>query len=171
MSVSTQSAPKGLAGQVFGPETVKFLSFVLAAGMSVPINLLVRMGLSLVAPYEVAVVIAHFAGMAAAFFATKLFVFEASGRPVGSEMVRFAMVNAVSLAQTWIVAVGLVRFVFPATGMTVHPELVAHVIGLGSTAVTSYLLHRYFSFRHSRRAAAGQPAAAKGFGDARSVSA
>jgi putative flippase GtrA len=152
-----QSASAGSLGRVFGPDSVKFLSFVLAAGMSVPINVLVRMGLSLLAPYEVAVVIAHLAGMAAAFLATKLFVFEASGRPVGSEMVRFAMVNLVSLAQTWIVAVGLVRLVFPAVGMTSSPELVAHVAGLATTSVTSVLLHRHFSFRHKRGEAPLRP--------------
>ena len=138
-----------------GSDRVKFLYFLLAGGSSVLINILVRMGLSLFMPYEVAVVIAHLAGMAVAFTAIKLFVFERSGRAVGSEMLRFALVNMVSLAQTWIVAVGLVRFVFPSIGMTYAPELIAHVTGLASTAVTSFLLHRHFSFR---REIAGGPA-------------
>lgn len=134
-------------GQQRSPDSVKFLRFLFAAGASVPVNILARIGLSLLVPYEVAVVIAHLCGMAVAFTATKFFVFEPSERPVGSEMIRFAMVNMVSLTQTWIVAVGLVRFVFPAVGMTYAPELVAHVTGLATTAVTSFLLHRHFSFR------------------------
>lgn len=147
-----QGAPRGLIERLRGPDGVRFVRFLFAAGSSVPVNILVRIGLSRVAPFEAAVVLAHLAGMAVAFTATKLLVFEPSGRAVGSEMIRFALVNMVSLAQTWIVAVGLVRFVFPATGMTYAPELVAHLTGLATTAVTSFLLHGHFSFR---RKAAG----------------
>ncbi len=135
------------------PERGRFLRFLLAAGLSVPVNLGSRVLLSLVVPYEVAVVVSHGFGMATAWALTRLFVFDPSGRSASSELGRFALVNVLSVTQTWIVSVGLVRVVFPRLDFYYQPELVAHAIGLASSAVTSFWGHRRFSFA---RAEAGQ---------------
>lgn len=124
----------------------QFVRFVLAAGASVPVNLAARALLSNWVPYEVALLLSHGVGMVTAYTLTRLFVFDASGRSVGSELARFAMVNVFSAAVTWCVSVGLVHLVFPALRFTFHPELVAHVIGLGVASVASFVGHSRFSF-------------------------
>jgi putative flippase GtrA len=58
----------------------------------------------------------------------------------------------VSLTQVWAVSVGLALHIFPAVGFTWQPELAAHVIALASITVTSYYLHKHFSFRAKRDA-------------------
>ena len=125
---------------------LQFLRFLVAAGLSVPVNLGSRIVFSYVMPYEAALVAAHLCGMLTAYVLMRLFVFEPSGRTGRSELGRFALVNVASLAVTWVVAVGLVRFVFPAIGFHDAPELVAHVIGLGFSSFTSFYGHRKFSF-------------------------
>jgi putative flippase GtrA len=127
-------------------DRLQFVRFVVAAGLSVPVNLGSRIVFSLVMPYEVAIVLSHGCGMLAAYALTKAFVFEPSGRRSRSELARFAVVNLVSVAQTWVIAVGLLRLVFPRTGMPPQPELLAHAIGLATASVTSYLGHRHYSF-------------------------
>jgi putative flippase GtrA len=127
-------------------ERSQFVKFVAAAGLSVPVNLASRALFSLVTYFEAAVALSHFCGMTTAYTLTKLFVFEPTGRPVASEFTRFAIVNAASLVQTWIVAVGLVRLVWPFFDVTFYPELTAHFIGLSSSAVTSYFGHKKLSF-------------------------
>lgn len=124
----------------------QFARFVVAAGMSVPVNLGTRILFSRHLPYEVAIVLSHACGMVTAYVLTRLFVFERSGRSTASELGRFALVNVVSAAQTWLVAVGLVRVVFPAVGFTAHPEFIAHLLGLGLASVTSFYWHRRYSF-------------------------
>ena len=94
-----------------GRERTRFLRFLVAAGLSVPVNLGTRILFSRVMPYEIALVLSHLCGMLTAYALTRLFVFERSGRSAASELTRFAMVNGVSVVQTWIVAVGLVRLV------------------------------------------------------------
>jgi putative flippase GtrA len=84
--------------------------------------------------------------MATAFALMRFFVFAPSDRPVSSQFSRFAMVNAVSFTQVWLVSVGLVRIVFPIVGFAWHNETVGHIAGVVSPVVTSYLLHRQFSF-------------------------
>lgn len=118
-------------------ERLRFLMFIVVAGLSVPVNLVSRVLFSLVTWFEVAVVLSHLCGMVVAFTLAKLFVFEPSGKSIRSEFARFTLVNIASLAQTWIIAVGLVKFVWPMLGMAFHPELTGHFIGLASSAITS----------------------------------
>ena len=126
---------------------VQFARFLVAAGLSVPVNLGTRALFSRVMPYEAAIVVSHVCGMLTAYLLTRLFVFERSGRGATSELGRFALVNLVSLALTWIVAVALVRIVFPWLGYRMQPELTGHAIGLALSSVTSFLGHRHYSFR------------------------
>ncbi|WP_424813615.1 GtrA family protein [Roseococcus sp. YIM B11640] len=124
----------------------EFIRFVLTGGTAAAVNIGARILFSQVMRYEIAVVLAYLVGMVTAYLLARRFVFAASGAGMGSEFSRFAMVNAVALAQVWIVSVGLARFVFPAVGYTFHAETVAHVIGVLSPIGTSYLGHRHFSF-------------------------
>ena len=127
----------------------QFLKFLVAAGLSVPVNLGSRVLLSRVMPYEAALVVSHLCGMLTAFLLTRRFVFERSGRRVSNELTRFALVNVLSLVMTWVVAVGLLRLVFPRIGFDIHPELVAHIAGLGLASLTSFYGHRTYSFGQS----------------------
>jgi len=128
------------------PDRLLFLKFVVAAGLSVPVNLGSRILFSRAMPFEAAIVLSHVCGMLTAYLLTRLFVFERSGRKAASELSRFALVNLASVAQTWIVAVGLVRFVFPALGVVRGAELLAHGTGLAFAAFTSFYGHRHFTF-------------------------
>jgi len=127
----------------------QFLKFLVAAGLSVPVNLGSRVLLSRIMPYEAAVVVSHLCGMLAAFLLTRSFVFERSGRRVSNELARFTIVNVVSIIVTWVVAVGLLRLVFPRVGFDTHPELVAHIAGLSLASLTSFYGHRRYSFGQS----------------------
>ena len=127
----------------------RFLRFLAAAGASVPVNLGARVVFSDWMRFEFAVLLSHVVGMLTAYTLTRLFVFEASGRSVGSELMRFAVVNVFSAAVTWCVSVGLVYLVFPSVHFAYHPQLVAHVIGLGAASITSFVGHSRFSFRRA----------------------
>ena len=127
-------------------ERQRFVLFLVAGGLAALVNILSRIAFNWIMPYEVAIVVAYLCGMTAAYLLNKRFVFEASGRSVTSEYMRFALVNLLAVAQVWIVSVGLARLVFPAIGFTWHAETVAHVIGVIVPVFTSYLGHRHFSF-------------------------
>jgi putative flippase GtrA len=130
---------------------------VVAAGLSVPVNLGSRIVFSLWMPFEWAVLASHLCGMLTAYALTKVFVFERSGAPAHVELTRFAAVNVLSAAITWIVAVGLVRFVFPKLGVGEGHLLVAHVTGLAVSSVASFYAHRDFSFRREPKRGPRRP--------------
>ena len=127
-------------------ERSRFVLFVLAGGTAALVNILSRIALNWVMPYEVAIIVAYLCGMTTAYLLNRYFVFAASGRGVASEYTRFALVNLAAVAQVWIVSVGLARLAFPAIGFTWHAETVAHVIGVAIPVFTSYLGHKHFSF-------------------------
>ena len=127
-------------------ERNRFVLFVVAGGTAALVNILSRIALNWVMPYEIAIIVAYLCGMTTAYLLNRHFVFAASGRGVASEYTRFALVNLAAVAQVWIVSVALARLAFPAIGFTWHAETVAHVIGVAIPVFTSYLGHKHFSF-------------------------
>jgi len=65
---------------------------------------------------------------------------------MAGELARFAIVNLFALAQMWIVSMVTLYAIIPALGYDFFNELTAHAIGLGSTSVTSFLGHKFYSF-------------------------
>ncbi len=125
----------------------QFVRFALTGGVAALVNLASRYLLNLHMGFEIAVALAYLVGMLTAYGLARLFVFQASGRGVRSELVRFAIVNMVALVQVWVISVGLANLVFPAIGFTWHAKDIAHLIGVVSPVVTSYFGHRHYSFR------------------------
>jgi len=126
--------------------TNRFARFLVVGGIAALANILSRVALNLVMPFSVAVLLAYLVGMGTAFALAKAFVFEVSQRSTTSEGYRFAVVNAFALGVVWSVSVGLAEVVFPLLDFTWQADSVAHVIGVSSTAVTSYLGHKHWSF-------------------------
>jgi putative flippase GtrA len=124
----------------------QFTLFILVSGVAAIVNLSARWAFSLITPFEWAVAIAFFFGLITAFTLGRHVVFGASGRGLGSEFVRFLLVNLASLALVWSISVLLARIAFPAIGLTWHPDDIAHFIGVLSPAALSYFGHRAYTF-------------------------
>lgn len=127
-------------------ERRRIVLFLLAGGIAAAVNILSRIVLNLAMPYEAAIVVAYLCGMTTAYVINKAWVFDASGRGVTHEYMRFALVNAAAIVQVWLVSVGLARLVFPWIGFAWHAETIAHVIGTAVPIFTSYLGHKHFTF-------------------------
>ena len=128
-------------------ELGRFVRFLLAGGAAAVINISCRILFNRFMLYEVAIPAAYAVGVLFAFLLNKLLVFAPSGRGVGVEGIRFILVNLLGVTQVWCVSVALAYIIFPAFGFADHAYTVAHVIGVMSPVITSYLGHKYFSFR------------------------
>ncbi len=131
----------------------EFVRFLAVGGVAALLNWASRIVLSNWLSLEIAVVVAHLIGMVFAYLAGRTIAFKLQGGFSASEFGRFALVNVVSLAQTWIVTIGISRLVLGPMGFSDNWDALAHAAGIGSTAITSYFLHRQFTFAHARRAA------------------
>ena len=137
-------------------ERMRFVKFVLTGGFAALVNVGVRILLSTIMSYELAVIVAYLIAMVTAYILSRLFVFEKSGRSVGEELTKFALVNVVALAQVWLVTMALNYYVLPWVGWTFYRETFAHFAGVASPVFTSYFGHKYFSFG-SKAAPAAPP--------------
>lgn len=125
---------------------LRFLKFLVTGGIAALVNLASRYVLNHLMPFEAAVAVAYLLGMTTAYLLARRFVFDASGRPVASEVSRFVLVNIVALGFVWAISVGLARIVFPTLAFTWHADDIAHLIGVLAPAVTSYVGHRFYTF-------------------------
>jgi putative flippase GtrA len=131
-------------------DVYQFAQFVMLSGASAVVTLVARYLLNALVVFEAAVMLSQVLGTIVAFTLNRAFVFGPGDHPM-LQYARFVVVNCMSLLITTAVSALFYRVVLPALGVGFHPELCAHVIGLASSAVPSYLGHKYFSFRRSHR--------------------
>lgn len=125
----------------------EFLLFLMAGGSAAAAQWGSRFAFSHFFPFAWAVACAYLVGLATAFTLNKLFVFGASGRPVGQEMAYFALVNAISFPIVWIVSIVLGQQVLPNFMSRPLAEAVGNGIGIMAPVGLSFVLHKFFTFR------------------------
>ena len=128
-------------------EKTRFVAFLVTGGVAAAVNIATRWLLEFFMSFEAAVAYAFLAGLATGFLLARLFVFKATSGSAHWQFVRYTVVNVVALVQVWVISVGLARFIFPGLHVAWLGETAAHVIGVLSPVVTSYVLHKRFSFR------------------------
>lgn len=139
--------------------SVQFLKFVVAGGVAAVVNFGSRILLSRWMAYVPAIVVAYCIGMLTAFIINKLFVFQEGGGKLHHQASWFVAVNIAAVLQTVVISVAFAEYLFPYVGMAWHREAVAHAIGLAVPVFTSYVGHKYLTFR---TAGSGLPLQRKG---------
>jgi putative flippase GtrA len=127
----------------------QFLRFLVAGAIAAAANFGSRFVFSLFVGYVPAIVLAYGVGMAVAFTLMRGHVFSSAAGTLGGQIVRFTLVNAVALIQTVVISVVLARWALPYLGVSSHIEAIAHFFGVAVPVGTSYLGHKFFTFRHS----------------------
>lgn len=125
----------------------EFFQFLIVGGFAAGVNFISRIGFSEIVSFRLAVILAYLIGMLTAYLLSKHYVFEKSGRALKDELRDFTIVNIFAVIQVWLISVGLAEYFFPYISFHIFPEEVAHLIGLGIPAITSYFGHKHFSFR------------------------
>jgi putative flippase GtrA len=128
-----------------------FIRFLFAGGVAALVNVLSRLLYSEAVPYAPAVVLAYLTGMATAYVLNRLLVFGAGDRGMPGEMLAFALVNLLAVAQTLAISLLLAYYVLPSVGVIERAETLAHVAGVIVPVFTSYVGHKYWTFRNHPR--------------------
>lgn len=130
------------------PIRSQFALFVLVGASAAAVNFGSRALLSLWMGYTTAIVIAYLVGMITAFALNRMMVFKQVNRPVREQIFWFSVVNLAAAAQTVVISLLLAEWIFPFLGFTWYPLLVAHGVGVAAPVFTSFIGHKYLSFRH-----------------------
>jgi putative flippase GtrA len=118
----------------------QFFRFLLTGGCAAVVNFCSRFIYNQWVDFSIAVILAYLTGMVTAFTLAKIFVFKDSDRSVSHSAMIFVCVNMVALIQTWAISVGLAHYILP---------VIAHALGIMAPVFTSYLGHKYWTFREA----------------------
>ncbi len=127
--------------------SIKFTKFLISGGIAALVNILSRIILSSYTYYSPAIVLAYFLGMVTAYTLNRFVVFGASKGNVAQEVLIFSLVNILAIIQTLAISLLLAYYLLPYLGVIWQTETIAHIIGVIVPAFTSYLGHKYWSFR------------------------
>lgn len=126
----------------------QFFLFILTSSISAIFNFTSRIFLNYWFSYSVSIFLAYIIGVVVAYVLARSFVFNAHSLSIYKSSFKFIQINFVGFIQTWLVSIVLAYRVFPYFDIrqTYIFEL-SHFIALSSLAFTSFLGHKYYSFR------------------------
>ena len=125
----------------------QFLRFLLTGGLAAAVNYGSRFLYSVYFDFNTAVILAYLSGMATAYLLFRRKVFVANGGATHREVSYFVLVNLLGLAQTWVISMVLANHVFPGMLPENLGEAVAHLVGVLFPVFTSFIGHKYLTFR------------------------
>ncbi|MDR3088492.1 MAG: GtrA family protein [Desulfobulbaceae bacterium] len=125
-----------------------FVFFLFCGGIAAVVELGGRWLVNFWLPYKAAIIVGRLAGMLVAFLLFKFMVFKtANTGQTQREGAWFILVNLLAILQVLVISVGLADYLFPWLGMDFHPKDIAHIIGVTTTAVSSFIGHKFFTFK------------------------
>lgn len=124
---------------------VEFARFLGVGGIAAAANLVSRYFLDFVMPFEVAVVLAYMVGMVVGYVLFQKMLFGGGGADA-RRVVRFIWVNIFGATLAWAVSSVMARQALPMIGWTWHPFEIAHLCGVAAPAITSFFLHKHYTF-------------------------
>ena len=125
----------------------QFATFLLTGGIAALVNFGSRIFYNHWLSYSSAVIAAYVSGMITAFVLARVFVFRASRNDLRRSALIFTAVNVVAAAQTWLISMFLAYHALPWAGVTHFVPEIAHAAGVIFPVFTSYLGHKFWSFR------------------------
>lgn len=125
----------------------QFVTFLITGGMAAAVNFGSRIIYNLWLDFSAAVIVAYITGMITAFFLAKAYVFTESKRTFRHSATLFTVVNIAAIVQTWAVSMVMAYYVLPKVGFDQFVHEIAHAAGVVFPVFTSYLGHKYWSFK------------------------
>jgi putative flippase GtrA len=130
----------------------RVVRFLLAGGLAALVNFGSRFFFNIFVDFSTAVVLAFFTGLTTAFVLNKLYVFTTSRNTIAQEMGWFVFINLLALLQTWGLSVYLANILpgilsVSGEGGDALVHAIAHGTGVLLPVVTSYIGHKYLTFR------------------------
>ena len=123
------------------------MAFLFIGTFTALINLLSRIFYNNYMSFPNAVIMAFLTGMIVGFILYKIFVFKKSIHSTFKEIYLYIMVNFVTIIQTYLISVGLEKYLFPYIEFEYYPKFIAHIFGVAIPALSSFIGHKYFTFK------------------------
>ncbi|MDH7944022.1 GtrA family protein [Pseudohongiella sp. SYSU M77423] len=125
----------------------QFLIFLATGGTAALVNFVSRIIYDQWLAFSTSVLLAYMTGMVTAYVLARAFVFKTSVQPLYRSIAFFVLVNVLAIVQTWAISLLMLYQVLPALQIDLLAPELAHATGIVVPVFTSYLGHKYWSFR------------------------
>ena len=125
----------------------QFVGFVIMGGIAACVNFVSRIIYNQWVDYSFSIILAYVTGMFTAFLLMKTFLFTSSKQKNVTSVFFFTIVNLAAVLQTWAISLVLQKHVLIQVGITAFVNETAHAIGIMIPVFTSYIGHKYLSFK------------------------
>lgn len=127
--------------------THQFSKFLLAGGVAAAANFSSRYFLGFYMQYVPSIIFAYLIGMVTAYVICRLFVFESQKNSMFQQISYFTIINIFAVSQTIVVSLLFSDYVLIIINNLSLRESIAHFIGICVPIFTSYLGHKYVTFK------------------------
>ena len=125
----------------------QFLAFLLAGGVAMGVNWVVRIILDIWMPFLGAVMVAYCVGMATANILKARFVFPSNPQHRRRELLYFIGFNVAAFPFVLLISYLLGSVLFSIIMPAAWARAVGHLIALASPAVVNFVAHKFITFR------------------------
>ncbi len=125
----------------------QFTLFVVIGSVAATTNFFSRIFYEIYYSFSTSIVLAYCTGMLVAFLLDKRFVFKNSQNHVSVSIFFFVIVNLFGLIQTWCITMFLSIYFLPSFGVVFFLKEISHAFGIAFPAFTSFLGHKYITFK------------------------
>jgi putative flippase GtrA len=123
----------------------QFFVFLIYGAFAAFVNIFVRWLVNFYFNFHVSIILGHIAGMVFAFISFRKIVFVSKNNK-SHEISKFIVSNIISFSYIFITSNTLLiifsKFLVPSSAANV-----SHIFAVGSSAIISFLLHKFFTFR------------------------
>lgn len=119
----------------------------MAGGTAALANFLSRILLGFYLDYVPSIVVAYLIGMTTAYLICRAWVFEAQTNTAIQQIGYFILVNVFAVLQTIVISLIFANYIFSGIADVQLREAMAHFIGICVPVFTSFIGHKYLSFR------------------------
>lgn len=127
--------------------SLQFSFFLLSGALASLLHWSSRFLFSLYFDFQTSIVLAFLVGLLSGFIFLRFFVFKKSQNSIQSQAIRYFTINMLALAQTFAVSVLMLNILQRYIEDKAISEAISHAMGIVVPVFTSYLGHKYFTFR------------------------
>lgn len=127
--------------------TRSFLKFTFVGGVAAAVNFISRIFIHKISNFNTAIISAYLIAMITSFFLMKAFVFSKTKNSFLKSGTYFVLVNMVGIFLCWFVSIVFAYYILPQFNFDKYRFEVAHALGIMAPTFTSFLGHKYLSFR------------------------
>ncbi len=125
----------------------EFIYFVFTGGIAALVNILTRFIFSFFIDFTFSILLSYFIAMVLAYILARRFVFKKSKKSIYSSFALFSLINLLAVLQTLLISI-ITRDYFLEKMMNLqYANLISHTIGVATPIFTSFLGHKYLSFK------------------------